>query len=154
MTDHSVFLSAIERGDLDAVRAMIAATPELVRARDDDGATALHHAAFHGQRAIAELLIDSGAELNARDGIHHATPAGWAINYLRERGALLAIEIEDALFAIRRGDAELLARLIMRHPALADAVDRDGKPLAAHAADAADPQIAQLFPLRRDRAGA
>jgi ankyrin repeat protein len=153
MTDHSTLLSAIERGDLDAVRTTIAAAPELVRARDDDGATALHHAAFHGHRAIAELLIDSGAELNARDGMHQATPAGWAINYLRERGALLAIEIEDALFAIRRGDAELLARLIMRHPALADATDRDARPLAEHAADTANPEIMGLFPLRRDRPG-
>lgn len=153
MSDHSTLISAIERGDLDAVRTTIAAAPQLVRARDDDGATALHHAAFLGQRAIAELLIDSGAELNARDGMHQATPAGWAINYLRERGALLAIEIEDALFAIRRGDAELLARLIMRHPALADAADRDGRPLAEHAADTADPEIIGLFPLRRDRPG-
>jgi len=151
MSDQTAYFSAIERGELETVRAMLASAPELARARDGEGATALHHAAFHGHRAIAELLIEAGAEVNARDGQHHATPAGWAIHYLRERGALLAIEIEDALFAIRRGDAELLARLITRHPVLADAVDRDGTPLRDQAA-MADPAIARLVSSRRDRA--
>jgi ankyrin repeat protein len=151
MTDHRAFFSAIERADFETVRALITATPELVRARDDDGATALHHAAFHGHRTIVELLLEAGADVNARDGTHLATPAGWAIHYLRERGALLAIEIEDALFAIRRGDAELLAWQMTRHPVLADAVDRAGRPLAEHAANAGNPDIAQLFASARVR---
>src|SRR5919107_1372114 len=108
----ATFFGAVERGDLDAVRALVAADPALARARDDSGATALHHAAFHAHRAVVELLLAAGAELNARDATHGATPAGWAIHYLRERGALLAIEVEDALFAIRRGGVELLARLL------------------------------------------
>ena len=142
--DQTAFFSAIERGDLETVHAMLASASDLARARDEHGATALHHAAFHGHRAVAELLIEAGADVNARDGEHHATPAGWAIHYLRERGALLAIEIDDALFAIRRGDAELLAWLIVRHPVLADAVDGDGTPLRDHAANA-HPSIARLF---------
>ncbi len=142
--DHAAELfAAVERGDVAAVRAMVAARPDLVGARDETGATALHVAAFHGHRAIAELLLDAGAETNARDGSFGATAAGWAIHYLRERGALLAVEIEDALFAIRRGDAELLERLVARHPALAEAADRDGVPLATHAA--ADAATAQVF---------
>jgi ankyrin repeat protein len=145
MDQAAAFFSAVERGDLEAVRAMLAATPGLVRARDDTGATPLHHAAFHGHRAVAELLHEAGADVNTRDDTHGATPAGWAIHYLRERGALLAVEIEDALFAIRRGDAELLGRLVSRHPVLAQAVDREGTPLAQHAAEAADPAIRRLF---------
>jgi hypothetical protein len=145
----AAFFSAVERGDLDAVRALIAAEPRLVAARDATGATALHIAAFHGHRAIVEALHAAGAELDARDGTHGATPAGWAIHYLRERGALLAIEIEDALFAIRRGDVELLERLVARHPSLVDAVDRAGTPLATHAAAAPDPAIGRVFASRR-----
>ena len=149
MDQTAAFFSAVERGDLEVVRAMVTAAPGLVRARDDTGATPLHHAAFHGHRAIAELLHEAGADVNARDGTHSATPAGWAIHYLRERGALLAVEIEDALFAIRRGDAELLGRLLARHPALATAADRDGTPLSAHALAAADPELTRLFTPRR-----
>jgi hypothetical protein len=144
--DHiQAFFSEVERGDLETVRAMVSAAPALVRARDGSGATALHVAAHHGQHAVAELLLDAGAEVNARDDEFAGTPAGWAIEYLRERGALLGIEIEDALFAIRRGDAELLARLVTRHPALRSAVDREGTPLAEHAAAAADPEIGHVF---------
>ena len=144
--DHiQAFFSEVERGDLEIVRAMVSAAPNLVRARDRTGATALHVAALHGHRAVAELLLASGAEVNARDDEFGATPAGWAIEYLRERGALLGVEIEDALFAIRRGDAELLARLVKRHPALRSAVDREGTPLAEHASSAADPEIGRTF---------
>ena len=145
MDDVQAFFSEIERGDVDVVRAMVAAAPRLVHARDATGATALHVAAFHGQRAIVELLLASGAEINARDDRFGATPAGWAIEYLRERGALLGVEIENALFAIRRGDVELATRLVTRHPALASAVDRDGTPLAEHASAAADPEMATVF---------
>src|SRR4051812_22919151 len=145
MDDVQAFFSEVERGDIETVRAMVAAAPRLVQARDTTGATALHVAAFHGHRTIVELLLASGAEINARDGTFGATPAGWAIESLRERGALLGIEIEDALFAIRRGDVELLTRLVTRHPALVSAVDRDGTPLAEHASGAADPEFGRVF---------
>ena len=150
MDDVQAFFSEVERGDVETVRAMVAVAPRLVRARDTRGATALHVAAFHGHRAIVELLLAAGADINARDDAFGATPAGWAIEPLRERGALLGIEIEDALFAIRRGDVELLNRLVTRHPALASASDRDGTPLAEHAANAADAKIGRVF----GRAGA
>ena len=150
MDDVQAFFSEVERGDVETVRAMVAAAPRLARARDAKGATALHVAAFHGHRAIVELLLAAGADINARDGSFGATPAGWAIEPLRERGALLGVEIEDALFAIRRGDAELLERLVTRHPALAKAVDREGKPLAEHAARSANPEIGRV--LERERA--
>ena len=145
MDQTSAFFLAVEQGDLETVRTLVAADPALVRARDAIGATALHHAAFHGNRAIAELLHAAGADLNARDGTHGATPAGWAIHYLRERGALLAIEIEDVLFAIRRGDVAWLERLVTRHPALLGAADRSGTPLASHAAATRNPAISRLF---------
>lgn len=145
MDQTATFFSVVERGDLEAVRALVAANAALVGARDATGATALHYAAFHGHRAIVELLHSAGADINARDSTHDATPAGWSIHYLRERGALLAIEIEDVLFAIRRGDVELLARLVTRHPALLTAVDSSGTPLAAHTARASDPAIGRAF---------
>jgi len=145
MDDLKQLLLAIENDDADVVRLLIAMDPALLHARDEDGATPLHCAAYFGRRAIVELLLKAGADLNARDTTYGATPAGWAIHYLRERGALLAIEIEDVLFAIRRGDAEWVERLVTRHPWVADAVDREGKPLAAHAAESGHAGIAELF---------
>lgn len=145
MSHKDRFVSAVERGEISEVRRLLADDPALTRMRDSGGATALHHAAFHGHRQIVELLLDAGADINARDATHNATPAGWAIEYLRERGGLLAIEIEDLLFAIMQGDVVWARRLLTRHPALAKTVDRNGTALAAHAARSSDPEMARLF---------
>ena len=145
MDEIEQFFRAVEGGDVEAVRVLVAAHPDLARARDDRGATGLHHAAFLRHGAIAQLLCDSGADVNARDTEHGATPAGWAIHSLRERGGLLAVEIDDALFAIQRRDATWATRLIARHPALQTAADALGKPLAAHARECGDTAIADLF---------
>jgi hypothetical protein len=145
MSDAAAFFAAVVDGDLARVQALLAARPALARVRDADGATALHHAAFHGHRALVALLVAHGAEVNARDAAHDATPAGWAVHQLRELGGLLTIEIEDALHAIHTRDVAWTRRLVMRHPALVHAVDAHGRPLAAHARDAGDPAIAALF---------
>ena len=113
------FFDAVKRGEKDSVARMLNDDSSLALAFDDDGATALHHAAFHGHREIVGLLHDAGSEINARDKTYGATPAGWAIHYLRERGALLAIEIDDLQFALERGDMAWVDRMLARHPWLA-----------------------------------
>jgi hypothetical protein len=145
MTGSAEFFDAVASGDVERVRRQLARDPGLVRIRDADGATALHHAAFLGHREIVTLLHDHGADINARDHRHDATPSGWAIHYLRELGGLLAIEIEDALFAIRAGDLVWARRLIIRHPALVKATDAHEKSLAEHARESGNPAIAELF---------
>ena len=144
-SDPRELFTAVQQGQVDLVERLLAADATLVHARDADGATALHHAAFHGQKEIAQLLIACGADVNARDGEHDATPAGWAIHYLRELGGLLAIEIEDVCHAITAHDVEWTTRLVRRHPALVHAVDRTGIPLAALARQSANEDIAALF---------
>jgi hypothetical protein len=96
-------MSAIERGATAEARALLAEHPELARARDDTGATGLHYAAFNANFEMMDALIAAGADVNARDGRYGATPAGWAVHTMRERGGLLAIEIEDVQFAISEG---------------------------------------------------
>ena len=139
------FFDAIETGDIDRVRRLLASHPDLARARDAEGATALHHAAFNGHKAIVALLCTSGADVNARDGRFDATPSGWAVHQLRELGGLLAIEIEDVIHAIRARDVEWTRRFVTRHPALVSATDAGGKPLAAYAHECGDPTIVRLF---------
>ncbi len=124
---------------------MLAADANLAHARDDDGATPLHHAAFHARRDLVELLLAAGADINARDHKFGATPGGWALHYLRERGAFLAIEIEDVLHAIQSGDVEWTRRLVARHPQIATEKDKKGRPLAEYARESGVPQIAELF---------
>jgi len=145
MTDLAPFIEAVIRGDLASVEAMLSADPELVRRADSDGATALHHAAFAAQYAVVDALLAAGADLNARDGRHGATPGGWALHRLRERGALLAIEIDDVVFALERGDEVWVRRLVTRHPALKVARDGEGRLLAAHPRVRTTPDLAALF---------
>lgn len=40
--------------------------------------TALHNAAIHGHRQMAEFLIERGADATARDKKNNASPSGWA----------------------------------------------------------------------------
>ncbi|WP_187143190.1 ankyrin repeat domain-containing protein [Terriglobus albidus] len=138
-------LEAAKRGDDGEVRKIVTQHPGLVHQRDERGATVLHHAAFGGHRAIAEFLIQQGAEINTRDGEFGATPAGWAIEYLREMGGFLAVELDDLAFAIERGDAIWVARLLRRFPALRRANNSDGTPFSQLAEQTGDPQITRLF---------
>jgi hypothetical protein len=57
---------AAEQGDLDAVRRLVKADPAGVTARDESRATALHLAAAAGRRDAAALLLEAGADVNAR----------------------------------------------------------------------------------------
>jgi hypothetical protein len=145
MNGMQALASAIERGEIAAARALLAEHPELATARDETGATGLHYAAFNASFEIMDALIAAGADVNARDGRYDATPAGWAVHTMRERGGLLAIEVEDVRFAIERGDADWVDRLVRRHPALLHAVDRDGTPLREHAEASGNARIERLF---------
>jgi Ankyrin repeats (3 copies) len=145
MNPHIDFFTAVEAGDLSNVEAMLAADPSVVHARNTEGATALHLAAFHAHRQLVELLCAAGGDINARDRRFGATPAGWALHYLRERGAFLAIEIDDLLHAVRSHDIEWTRRLIQRHPHIVATKDADGRPLSECARECGVPEIARLF---------
>lgn len=140
-------IKAIKLRDPNQVRRILDEHGELVHARDETGATALHYAAFDGLREIVQLLLDKGAEINSRDSQFGATPAGWAIEYLRERGGHLAIELQDLADAIELGDARWVARFLERFPALRQGKDINGKPFRQLAAESGNREVLALFRL-------
>ena len=85
---------------------MIAADPSRVHERGGDGQTPLH---FAQSRAVIDLLLDAGADIDARDVDHRATAAEWMLErtrgagryelagYLVERGAHADIFLGAAL---------------------------------------------------------
>jgi hypothetical protein len=143
--DFNRLIEAAKRGDEEDVISLLQRNSELINERDEVGATALHYAAFGGHRKVAKLLVDRGAYINARDGQFGATPAGWAIEYLRELGGFLAIQIDDFAHAITHSDVEWVRRYLQRFPSLRRATDFEGKPFSQLAQHAGDPEIAKLF---------
>jgi ankyrin repeat protein len=107
-------------GWLDELRRMVTADAELVHARGGDGQQPLHEAKTV---AIAEFLLDHGADVDTRCIDHKSTPAQYALagrpdicRRLLERGAA-----PDIYMPARLGDVALATRLLDADPAAAAA---------------------------------
>ncbi len=94
----------LDRPDL--LAAMLSTDPTRVAERGGDGQTPLH---FARSRAVIDVLLDAGADINARDVDHRSAPAEWMLErvqgagrydlaqYLVERGAAADIFLAAAL---------------------------------------------------------
>jgi len=145
MDEFGKLIDAAQHGKADEVRAIVGNHAELIKQRDKSGATALHYAAFAGHRAVVQLLVAAGAEINAPDSQFGATPMGWAVEYLREMGGFLAIELSDFAHAIERGDVEWARRFLNRFPALRRANDTQGRSFELLARQSGNQEIVNLF---------
>ena len=107
---HLVRLEMVEE-----VRRMLAETPALVHARGGDGQLPLH---FAQTVAMADLLIDRGADMNARDVDHESTAAQWMIRDRPEVARSLASRgcATDILMASALGRADVVARMLESDP--------------------------------------
>jgi ankyrin repeat protein len=106
----------LDRPDL--LAGLIADVPARVHERGGDGQTPLH---FARSRAVIDLLLDAGADIDARDVDHRGTPAEWMLDrrrgagrfelarYLAERGAATDIFLAAALGLSDRARAILQA---------------------------------------------
>lgn len=109
---------------LDLLRSMLEQDPSRVHERGGDGQTPLH---FARSIAVADLLLDAGADIDAPDADHRATPAQWMLagrrgagrydlaRHLVDRGASVDIFLASALGLTARALA-----LIDSDPALLD----------------------------------
>jgi hypothetical protein len=111
---------AARLGWFDELQRLLAADPALVHARGGDGQQPLHEAK---SVAIADFLLDHGAEMERRCIDHKSTPAQYALvdrpdvcRRLLERGAA-----PDIYMPARLGDVALAARLLDADPAAATA---------------------------------
>jgi ankyrin repeat protein len=62
---------AVKKGDTSQVKELLAADAALVRAKDQDDSTPLHHAAWKGHVEVAAALLDAGADVNAQNSNSH-----------------------------------------------------------------------------------
>jgi hypothetical protein len=73
-------LSLLARHGIDTagVAVAVAVLPADPNTLDDNGATALHHAAWDGDLELIGRLLDAGADPTVADARFDATPLGWA----------------------------------------------------------------------------
>jgi Ankyrin repeats (3 copies) len=77
-SDLQEFLEACAGGATERARELVGKNPELVRSANKQGWTGLHAAAQHGHTEIVRLLLQHGADPNAREPGDHTYPLHWA----------------------------------------------------------------------------
>ena len=144
---------AVRGGDVDVVKSMLAARPELVHldVAEDDEHRALHHAVLHRRPDIVRLLMQHGAD--ARKGIWPHRDATSPLTIATERGyADIAVIIREEergrsrastpsaetqvpaglLDAFQRGDQDAIIASLDNHPSLIRTPDPQSGMTALH----------------------
>ncbi|MBI3949447.1 MAG: TonB family protein [Acidobacteria bacterium] len=112
------FLRAAERGDTDAVRALLAKGVN-VNARDEMGMTALMYAARSGQSEMVKVLLIAGIDVDAKDddgmtALMYAAQAGSAevVKILLAAGANPDVEDNTGMTALLKAQTLGLTKIV------------------------------------------
>jgi len=125
LKDAAAMLMAARTGRVEVVELLLdLGTPADVE--DWNGERALHAAAWADSVPVARLLIERGAEIDARDRKHNATPLSWAI-YLGKPQLVdyLGAVSKDILCLASAGKVERLRSLLHAQPTLAKTLRDD-----------------------------
>ena len=108
--------AAARLGMREVLERLLSEAPERVHARGGDGKTPLHGASTV---AIAELLLDRGADIDALDVDHESTPAQYLVRDRQDvtRALVARGARTDLLMAAALGDLGLAMRHLDRDPA-------------------------------------
>ena len=100
-------IKAAKSGDAMRVRDLLAQDNSLINARDKDGSTPLHCAAWKGHQQVVTLLLQARADVNAHNENDHWGPT--------------------ALHAAAHANQPAIAQLLIDHGANINAKDREGR---------------------------
>jgi len=121
-----LLIAAAERNRTDVV-ALLLDLGASVSAQDETGRTALHAAAASDARAVAQLLLERGADANIRETRYGATPLGFA-NHYDHRGMidLLTPHSRDVWSLASQGKVDRLREVLAVEPQRAREVAPNG----------------------------
>lgn len=118
----AALIDAVRSSRITEIQKLIAANPDLIHASDQAGSTPLHHAAGFGSLATMKLLVDAGADVNAKNR-RASTPLHWAIRdeakvrLLLSHGAGLNTKQADGRTPLYQaaslGDGDAILRLLL-----------------------------------------
>lgn len=118
----AALIAAIRSAPRPAAERLLKANPELLHAQDPAGSTLLHHAAGFGTLETMQWLIDSGAEVNAKNRrgstpLHWSAPDEAKVRLLLARGASLNAKQGDnrtpLYLAAMLGNGHSILRLLL-----------------------------------------
>lgn len=119
--DIPAFFAAVSEDDVERVKGFVRRFPDAIRARGDEGETALHHAT---SVEMAQLLIESGADVAARDRAYGASAARWARGQWHTEVAELLEHLDplddDLVYQVAAGKDAEVRRLLLAEPAKLD----------------------------------
>lgn len=162
--DHPIHLAA-DANDASRAQALLDAEPELLERSDAAGGTPLHRAVAASAREVIELLLERGADIQARHGAGPGRASGYAAedfqpidlalwtgphwnvrgdletaHLLLERGAE-----RDLIIAAAVGDAEEVEAILDRQPERIAEARPSGKRALSAAVELGQAEIAQLL---------
>ncbi len=164
------FFRAAEHGDLPALRALVAARPDLVRLdrAEDDERTGLHHAVLNRDVACTRFLLEAGADTHK--GIYPHRDATSPLTLAEDRGfddivAVIRGELdrraaqaganpergEELFDVVRNGDLDGAKRLLEAAPERIAEVDAQGQKPLHVAASQADLPLVRYLAARDER---
>jgi ankyrin repeat protein len=127
----------LRKGDVAAVKTLVEKIPQLIEARDGDGDTPLHYAAYGGNVDLINYFLDKGAKLDLQDArrktpLHLAATNNRqeAVGALLKRGAVLETrddyERTALILCAREQGQAATGRVLIEAGADVNAVDKFG----------------------------
>ena len=96
VSQSQTIFEALRKSDIEAVKALVEKSPQILDSRDNDGMTALHHAARDGNAVLVDYLIDKGAKIELQNN-QGKTPLHLAATFDRKDAVAALVKRGAAL---------------------------------------------------------